>query len=52
VEEGLGRAFRSHPEVARRIEAVEADVLSRKSTPAAAARELLRAFLGGGQGLA
>ena len=52
VEEGLGRAFRSHPEVARRMQAVESDVLTRKSTPAAAARELLRAFLGGSQGSA
>ena len=48
VEEGLARAFRTHPEVARRIEAVEADVLARKITPAAAARALLRAFLGDG----
>ena len=47
VEEGLARAFRSHAEVAGQIDAVEADVLARKTTPAAAARELLRAFLGG-----
>jgi LAO/AO transport system kinase len=47
VDESLGAAFRSHPEVARRLPALERDVQSRKSTPAAAARELLGAFLAG-----
>ncbi len=45
VEDGLGRAFRSHPEVASRIGKLEADVVARRTTPAAAARELLDAFL-------
>jgi LAO/AO transport system kinase len=44
VEEGLGRAFRSHPEVARRIEGLERDVESLAITPARAARVLLEAF--------
>jgi LAO/AO transport system kinase len=47
VDERLGRAFRSHPAVARRLPALEADVQARKSTPSAAARELLAAFLEG-----
>jgi LAO/AO transport system kinase len=47
VDESLGRAFRTHPEVARRLPALERDVLARKSTPSAAARELLRVFLEG-----
>jgi LAO/AO transport system kinase len=44
VEEGLREAFRSHPAVAARIEAVERDVESLRTTPAAAARSLLDAF--------
>lgn len=44
VEEGLFAAFRSHPEVERRIPALEREVESRKTTPAAAARALLDAF--------
>ena len=44
VEEGLARAFRGHPGVARAIPALEAEVEARKTTPAAAARALLRAF--------
>jgi LAO/AO transport system kinase len=44
VEEGLERAFRAHPAVARAIPALEAEVQDRKSTPAAAARALLAAF--------
>jgi LAO/AO transport system kinase len=44
VEEGLFAAFRTHPEVERRIPALERDVESRKTTPAAAARALLEAF--------
>jgi LAO/AO transport system kinase len=46
VEEGLARAFRSHPAVASRIAALEADVEAQKTTPGAAARELLEAFRG------
>jgi LAO/AO transport system kinase len=44
VEEGLFAAFRTHREVERRIPALERDVESRKTTPAAAARALLEAF--------
>jgi LAO/AO transport system kinase len=44
VEEGLDAAFRGHPEVARRIPGLEADVEARRVTPAAAARALLEAF--------
>jgi len=44
VQEGLERDFRAHPEVARRIPGLEADVESRRATPAAAARALLEAF--------
>ena len=46
VEEDLQRVFRAHPEVARAIPALEAEVADRKTTPAAGARALLRAFLG------
>jgi LAO/AO transport system kinase len=46
VEEGLRAAFRGHPEVAARIEALERDVESQKATPAGAARALLAAFRG------
>jgi LAO/AO transport system kinase len=44
VDEGLRRAFRAHPAVARAIPALEAEVEARKATPAAAARALLDAF--------
>jgi len=44
VEEGLRRAFRSHPGVAARLEAAERDVEALKTTPAAAARALLETF--------
>jgi LAO/AO transport system kinase len=44
VEEGLRRAFRSDEAVAGRIEELERDVESLKTTPAAAARALLEAF--------
>ncbi|MEE9608243.1 MAG: methylmalonyl Co-A mutase-associated GTPase MeaB [Myxococcota bacterium] len=44
VEEGLQRAFRAHPAVAVRIEALERDVEALKTTPAAAARSLLETF--------
>jgi LAO/AO transport system kinase len=44
VQEGLERDFRAHPEVARLIPGLEADVEARRATPAAAARALLEAF--------
>ena len=44
VQEGLERDFRAHPEVARRIPALEDEVESRRATPAAAARALLEVF--------
>ena len=44
VDDGLQRAFRGHPAVARAIPRLEAEVESRKATPAAAARALLEAF--------
>jgi LAO/AO transport system kinase len=46
VSEGLERALREHPAVAREIPRLEAEVQERKTTPAAAARALLEAFLG------
>ncbi len=45
LEEGLEEAFRRHPAVAARIDRAERDVESSKTTPAAAARRLLDAFL-------
>jgi len=44
VEEGLRQAFRSDEAVAGRIDELERDVESLKTTPAAAARALLEAF--------
>lgn len=44
LQEGLERDFRQHPDVARLIPILEADVESRRATPAAAARALLEAF--------
>jgi LAO/AO transport system kinase len=44
VEEGLEKAFRSHPAVRSRISDLEEDVQALKTTPAAAARALLQAF--------
>ena len=46
VEEGLGRAFRNHPAVAQRVQALERRVEAREITAAAAAKTLLEAFLG------
>jgi LAO/AO transport system kinase len=46
VGEGLERAFRDDPVVARAIPRLEAEVEERKATPAAAARALLAAFQG------
>jgi LAO/AO transport system kinase len=45
VDEGLRRAFRSHPRVAPRIEALEREVEALAITPAHAARSLLAEFL-------
>jgi LAO/AO transport system kinase len=50
VGEGLERAFRGHPTVAREIPRLEAEVEERKTTPAAAARALLSAFQASGRG--
>jgi LAO/AO transport system kinase len=44
VQEGLERAFRAHPAVARRIPSLEREVEAHRATPAAAARALLEAF--------
>ena len=44
VEEGLRQAFRTHPKVSARIPGLERDVEAQRTTPAAAARELLAAF--------
>jgi LAO/AO transport system kinase len=46
VEDGLRAAFRQHPGVAGRIAGLEREVAAQRTTPAAAARELLDAFLG------
>jgi hypothetical protein len=45
VDEGLRRAFRNHPEVARQIESLEREVEELRTTPAHAARSLLATFL-------
>ena len=47
LEEGLRSAFRSHPQVASEIAALEAAVEARETTPNAAARGLLERFLRG-----
>lgn len=44
ISERLDRAFRTHPEVARRLPRIEADVLSGRITPTAATDELLSSF--------
>ncbi len=44
VDEGLRRAFRSHPDVAAQIAALEQEVQDLRTTPARAARALLDAF--------
>ncbi len=48
LAEGLQRALREHPGVAASIPQLEADVEAQRQTPAAAARQLLRTFLGRG----
>jgi LAO/AO transport system kinase len=47
LDEGLRRAFRSHPGVAARVEGLEREVESLRTTPAHAARTLLGTFLTG-----
>jgi LAO/AO transport system kinase len=44
LEEGLRSGFRSHAEVARALPRLEADVAARKTSPGAAARELLELY--------
>ncbi len=44
LDEGLQRAFREHPNVQVVLPGLESDVQALKTTPAAAARELLAAF--------
>jgi LAO/AO transport system kinase len=44
VDQGLRDAFRSHPEVARQVPALEREVEASRTTPAAAARLLLETF--------
>ncbi len=44
VEEGLKRVFRENPAVSADVGRLEAEVEAQKTTPAAAARELLAAF--------
>jgi LAO/AO transport system kinase len=46
LEEGLRAAFRRHPAVAARLAELEREVEAQRTTPAAAARELLEAFQG------
>ncbi len=46
VKESLLAALRANPEVARRLPTLERDVMAGRITPAAGARQLLKAFLG------
>jgi len=46
VSETVLSALRAHPEVARQLAGLEADVMAGRTTPATAARGLLQAFLG------
>jgi LAO/AO transport system kinase len=46
VSETVLANLRAHPQVARQLPALEADVMAGRITPAAAARRLLQAFLG------
>ena len=50
VDQGLRRALDSDPGVASRVVEFEEDVQSQKRTPAAAAKDLLSLFRGGGAG--
>lgn len=45
IDEGLQECFRAAPAIARRLDAVERQVIAGEQTPTAAARELLRVFL-------
>jgi LAO/AO transport system kinase len=47
LDDGLEAAFRTHPEVSRRLAELERAVLASRVTPIQAARELLDAFLHG-----
>ena len=44
LDEGLQRGFRQHPAVARALPRLEAEVAARKTSPGAAARELLELY--------
>jgi LAO/AO transport system kinase len=44
LDEGLHGAFRAHPDVARALPRLEAEVAGRKTSPGAAARELLALY--------
>jgi hypothetical protein len=44
LEEGLRSGFRAHSEVARALPRLEAEVAARKTSPGAAARELLEIY--------
>jgi len=44
LEEGLHSSFRMHPEIARALPRLEAEVAARKTSPGAAARELLELY--------
>jgi LAO/AO transport system kinase len=46
LDHDLQAAFRAHPAVSERVEQAEADVEALKTTPGAAARDLLSRFLG------
>jgi LAO/AO transport system kinase len=48
IGDGLIEHFRSAPAIARRLAAVEAEVIAGARTPMAAARDLLAAFIGDG----
>lgn len=48
IQQGLGRLFSTHPLVHERIEALEADVVSGRTTPFRAARWLLEIYNGHG----
>ncbi len=45
IEESLIAALRIHPEVAKRVDALEGEVAEGERSPGAAAREMLSAFL-------
>jgi hypothetical protein len=47
LDEGLQRGFRQHPAVARALPRLEAEVAARKTSPGAAARELLELYAKG-----